>query len=58
MTYVGQMQTNIQTALWQAQVPHSCVRNSKTNKFNSNCKQENESQKISVARSVPCCFLV
>ena len=58
MTYVGQMQTNIQTALWQAQVPHSCVRNSKTNQFNSNCKQENASQKISVARSVPCCFLV
>ena len=29
MTCVGQMQTNILTALWQAQVPHSCVCNSK-----------------------------
>ena len=41
------------TTLWQPQVPRSCVCNSNTNYFNSNCKQKNDSQKICAGGSVP-----
>ncbi len=52
-TYVGHMQTNKLTTLWQPQVPHSCVCNSNTNYINSNCKQKNDTQKISAGGSQP-----
>ena len=52
-TYVGHMQTNKPTTLWQSQVPRSCVCNRNTNYFNSNCKQTNDSQKICAGGSVP-----
>ena len=52
-TYVGQMQTDELTTLWQPQVPRFCVRNRNTNYFHSNCKQENDSQKICARGSVP-----
>ena len=47
------MQTDELTTLWQPQVPRFCVRNSNTNYFHSNCKQENDSQKICASGSVP-----
>ena len=47
------MQTNKPTTFWQPQVPRSCVCNSNTNYFHSNCQQENDSQKICARGSVP-----
>ena len=52
-TYVGHMQTNNLTTLWQPQVPSSCVCNSNAYYFTNNCKQKNDSQKISAGGSVP-----